>query len=123
MRAPTAGGQPPLSNMRRALARAMTLSNATVPQFNVERAIDWTTLNKVRERFAVRFARACTDTFVTPTDAHKHRRESIVRWIADAFAGREWPNELARLAVALVPQTLVDGSLPPEQGRRVAAVR
>jgi pyruvate dehydrogenase E2 component (dihydrolipoamide acetyltransferase) len=54
----TADGQPPLSNMRRALARAMTLSNATVPQFNVERAADWTTLHKVRERFAQELAPA-----------------------------------------------------------------
>jgi pyruvate dehydrogenase E2 component (dihydrolipoamide acetyltransferase) len=37
--------------MRRALARAMTLSNATVPQFIVERAVDWTTLNEVRKDF------------------------------------------------------------------------
>jgi pyruvate dehydrogenase E2 component (dihydrolipoamide acetyltransferase) len=38
----------PLSNMRRALARAMTLSNATVPQFAVERAVDWTALQSHR---------------------------------------------------------------------------
>jgi pyruvate dehydrogenase E2 component (dihydrolipoamide acetyltransferase) len=37
-----------LSNMRRALARAMTLSNATVPQFAVERAVDWTALQEAR---------------------------------------------------------------------------
>jgi pyruvate dehydrogenase E2 component (dihydrolipoamide acetyltransferase) len=39
-----------LSSMRRALARAMTLSNATVPQFAVERAVDWTTLETLRAR-------------------------------------------------------------------------
>jgi pyruvate dehydrogenase E2 component (dihydrolipoamide acetyltransferase) len=38
----------PLSNMRRALARSVALSNATVPQFHVERAVDWTTINAVR---------------------------------------------------------------------------
>jgi pyruvate dehydrogenase E2 component (dihydrolipoamide acetyltransferase) len=38
----------PLSNMRRALARSVTLSNATVPQFHVERAIDWTALKTLR---------------------------------------------------------------------------
>ena len=38
----------PLSNMRRALARSVTLSNATVPQFHVERAVDWTVLNAAR---------------------------------------------------------------------------
>jgi pyruvate dehydrogenase E2 component (dihydrolipoamide acetyltransferase) len=37
-----------LSSMRRALARAMTLSNATVPQFAVERAVDWTALQQAR---------------------------------------------------------------------------
>jgi pyruvate dehydrogenase E2 component (dihydrolipoamide acetyltransferase) len=40
-----AGG---LSPMRRAVARAMALSNATVPQFWVERAIDMSTLQEVR---------------------------------------------------------------------------
>jgi pyruvate dehydrogenase E2 component (dihydrolipoamide acetyltransferase) len=40
-----AGG---LSPMRRAVARAMALSNATVPQFWVERAIDMSTLQAVR---------------------------------------------------------------------------
>jgi pyruvate dehydrogenase E2 component (dihydrolipoyllysine-residue acetyltransferase) len=38
----------PLSGMRRALARSMTLSNATVPQFNVERAVDWTAVHTQR---------------------------------------------------------------------------
>jgi pyruvate dehydrogenase E2 component (dihydrolipoamide acetyltransferase) len=41
-------GLEPLSSMRRALARSMTLSNATVPQFTVERAVDWTALNAAR---------------------------------------------------------------------------
>jgi pyruvate dehydrogenase E2 component (dihydrolipoamide acetyltransferase) len=40
----------PLSSMRRALARFMTLSNATVPQFAVERAVDWTTLQTLRAK-------------------------------------------------------------------------
>ena len=41
---------PQLSSMRRAIARAMTLSNATVPQFTVARAVDWTTLQAARSR-------------------------------------------------------------------------
>ncbi len=45
-----ASGAQPLSNMRRALARSMTLSNATVPQFLVERAVDWTALKAVRAK-------------------------------------------------------------------------
>jgi pyruvate dehydrogenase E2 component (dihydrolipoamide acetyltransferase) len=43
-------GTQPLSSMRRALARAMTLSNATVPQFTVERAVDWTALQSQRAK-------------------------------------------------------------------------
>jgi pyruvate dehydrogenase E2 component (dihydrolipoamide acetyltransferase) len=39
--------------MRRALARSVTLSNATVPQFAVERAVDWTVFNALRAKFAV----------------------------------------------------------------------
>lgn len=38
--------------MRRALARAMTLSNATVPQFAVARAIDWTVVQALRTDYA-----------------------------------------------------------------------
>jgi pyruvate dehydrogenase E2 component (dihydrolipoyllysine-residue acetyltransferase) len=44
----TAPQAPLLSGMRRALARSMTLSNATVPQFTVERAVDWTSVHKLR---------------------------------------------------------------------------
>jgi pyruvate dehydrogenase E2 component (dihydrolipoamide acetyltransferase) len=43
-------GVQPLTSMRRAMARSMTLSNATVPQFAVERAVDWTTLNALRAK-------------------------------------------------------------------------
>jgi pyruvate dehydrogenase E2 component (dihydrolipoamide acetyltransferase) len=46
--APTAVGRQPLSSMRRAVARSMTLSNATVPQFIVERAVDWSAIERVR---------------------------------------------------------------------------
>jgi pyruvate dehydrogenase E2 component (dihydrolipoamide acetyltransferase) len=45
-------GPQPLSSMRRALARSMTLSNATVPQFMVERAVDWTSVHAERARLA-----------------------------------------------------------------------
>ncbi len=47
-RAADAAGMRELSSMRRAVARAMTLSNATVPQFLVERAVDWSSLQQVR---------------------------------------------------------------------------
>jgi pyruvate dehydrogenase E2 component (dihydrolipoamide acetyltransferase) len=46
----------PLSPMRRALARAMSLSNATIPQFTVARSADWTELLASRREFAVRLA-------------------------------------------------------------------
>ncbi len=48
----TSGTPQPLSAMRRALARAMTLSNATVPQFTVERSVDWTAINIMRKESA-----------------------------------------------------------------------
>jgi pyruvate dehydrogenase E2 component (dihydrolipoyllysine-residue acetyltransferase) len=38
----------PLTPMRRALVRAMTLSNATIPQFTVSRSVDWTVLQGLR---------------------------------------------------------------------------
>jgi pyruvate dehydrogenase E2 component (dihydrolipoamide acetyltransferase) len=38
--------------MRRAIARAMTLSTATVPQFTVARAVDWTALRGVRSEIS-----------------------------------------------------------------------
>jgi pyruvate dehydrogenase E2 component (dihydrolipoamide acetyltransferase) len=40
-----------LSPMRRALARTMTLSNATIPQFTVSRAVDWTVLQALRSEY------------------------------------------------------------------------
>jgi pyruvate dehydrogenase E2 component (dihydrolipoamide acetyltransferase) len=45
-----AGGPQPLSSMRRALARSMTLSSTTVPQFLVERAVDWSALQALRAK-------------------------------------------------------------------------
>ena len=52
---PVAGLQR-LSPMRRALARAMTLSNATIPQFTVERSVDWTEVQALRAEFTARLA-------------------------------------------------------------------
>ena len=43
-----------LAPLRRALARAMTLSNATIPQFTVTRTVDWTVLQALRGEFAAR---------------------------------------------------------------------
>lgn len=47
-------GPQPLSSMRRALARAMTLSSTTVPQFVVERAVDWTALQELRAKLVAK---------------------------------------------------------------------
>jgi pyruvate dehydrogenase E2 component (dihydrolipoamide acetyltransferase) len=51
-------GVQPLSGMRRALARSVTLSNATIPQFAVERAVDWTAINRRRAKFAAQMPAA-----------------------------------------------------------------
>ena len=47
-------GPQPLSPMRRAVARAMSLSSASIPQFNVARSVDWTELKDWRREFAAR---------------------------------------------------------------------
>ncbi len=47
-----------LSPMRRALARAMTRSYATIPQFTVARSVDWTELKALRGEFAAKLAEA-----------------------------------------------------------------
>jgi pyruvate dehydrogenase E2 component (dihydrolipoamide acetyltransferase) len=43
-----------LAPMRRALARAMSLSSATIPQFTVARSVDWAVLQALRGEFAAR---------------------------------------------------------------------
>jgi pyruvate dehydrogenase E2 component (dihydrolipoamide acetyltransferase) len=43
-----------LSPMRRALARAMSLSNSTIPQFTVSRSVEWTLLQGLRGEFSAR---------------------------------------------------------------------
>jgi len=43
-----------LSPMRRALARAMILSNATIPQFTVARSVEWTVVQALRGEFSAR---------------------------------------------------------------------
>jgi len=45
-----------MSPMRRALARAMSLSNATIPQFTVERSVDMTALQALRAEFSTALA-------------------------------------------------------------------
>jgi pyruvate dehydrogenase E2 component (dihydrolipoamide acetyltransferase) len=55
---PGASAGQALPPMRRALARAMTLSNATVPQFIVERSVDWTLLQALRAESSATLA-AC----------------------------------------------------------------
>jgi pyruvate dehydrogenase E2 component (dihydrolipoamide acetyltransferase) len=45
---------PALSPMRRALARAMTTSHATIPQFMVARSVEWTVLQALRAELSAR---------------------------------------------------------------------
>jgi pyruvate dehydrogenase E2 component (dihydrolipoamide acetyltransferase) len=40
--------------MRRALARAMSLSHATIPQFTVSRSVEWTVLQVLRGEFSAK---------------------------------------------------------------------
>ena len=55
---PAGAAAEPLSPMRRALARAMTTSHATIPQFTVTRAVDWTELQAARREFGARLKAA-----------------------------------------------------------------
>jgi pyruvate dehydrogenase E2 component (dihydrolipoamide acetyltransferase) len=48
----------PLSRMRRALARAMTLSVGTIPQFTVTRSVEWTALRAERDALCERLPAA-----------------------------------------------------------------
>lgn len=50
----TDGAAQSLSPMRRAVARSMSLSQATVPQFTVSRVVEWTVLQDLRPGFSVR---------------------------------------------------------------------
>jgi pyruvate dehydrogenase E2 component (dihydrolipoamide acetyltransferase) len=68
----------PLSSMRRALARSMTLSNATVPQFAVERAVDWT---------AVKSLRAKLDTELPAAAARPSVNDFLLQGIARSLLG------------------------------------
>jgi pyruvate dehydrogenase E2 component (dihydrolipoamide acetyltransferase) len=54
-----------LSPMRRALARAMSLSNATVPQFTVSRAVEWTLLQARRRDFSAGLPKGAAKLSVT----------------------------------------------------------
>ena len=49
----TAAAPQPLSSMRRAVARSMTLSSATVPQFTLERSFDCTAWQRHRKRLVI----------------------------------------------------------------------
>jgi pyruvate dehydrogenase E2 component (dihydrolipoamide acetyltransferase) len=51
---PADGSTLPLSSMRRAVARSMTLSQVTVPQFTVSRAVEWTVLQDLRPGLSAR---------------------------------------------------------------------
>jgi pyruvate dehydrogenase E2 component (dihydrolipoyllysine-residue acetyltransferase) len=54
-----------LSPMRRALARAMSLSNATIPQFTVSRSVEWTVVQALRREFTARLPEGSPKLSVT----------------------------------------------------------
>lgn len=54
----------PLSPMRRAVAQAMTLSVATIPQFTVTRSVDWTALQAERGARSARQPTGCPSVSV-----------------------------------------------------------
>jgi pyruvate dehydrogenase E2 component (dihydrolipoamide acetyltransferase) len=54
-----------LSPMRRALARAMTKSYATIPQFTVSRSVEWTVLQALRRDFSARVPQGSPKLSVT----------------------------------------------------------
>lgn len=51
-----AGARQPLSSMRRAVARAMTFSNAHVPQFAASRSVDWSEALEIRASLPTRLS-------------------------------------------------------------------
>lgn len=55
-----------LTPMRRALARAMSVSHATVPQFTVSRSVEWTVLQVLRGEFSAKFPSGSPK--LSPTD-------------------------------------------------------
>ena len=61
--APASGPQP-LSGMRRAVARMMTLSASTVPQFIVSQAVDWTAVQAKRAQLPSGAAKVSVNDFL-----------------------------------------------------------
>jgi pyruvate dehydrogenase E2 component (dihydrolipoamide acetyltransferase) len=55
-----------LTPMRRALARAMSISHATVPQFTVSRSVEWTVLQVLRGEFSAKLPSGSPK--LSPTD-------------------------------------------------------
>jgi pyruvate dehydrogenase E2 component (dihydrolipoamide acetyltransferase) len=62
---PTGSSAQVLSPMRRALARAMSLSNATIPQFTVSRSVEWTVVQALRREFTARMSKDSPKLSVT----------------------------------------------------------
>jgi pyruvate dehydrogenase E2 component (dihydrolipoamide acetyltransferase) len=61
--APAAGPQP-LTGMRRAVARSMTLSASTIPQFIVSQSVDWTAVQAQRARLPSSAAKVSVNDFL-----------------------------------------------------------
>ena len=54
-----------LTPMRRALARAMTLSNATIPQFTASRSVEWTVLQALRGELSLKLSSSSSQLSLT----------------------------------------------------------
>jgi pyruvate dehydrogenase E2 component (dihydrolipoamide acetyltransferase) len=70
-----------LSRMRRALARAMTLSVATIPQFTVTRSVEWSALQAERDGLSAR---------LTPASAKLSVNDFLLQAVARALV--EFPG-------------------------------
>jgi len=107
-----AAGPPPsapgLSPMRRALARAMTLSNATVPQFSLERELNCTALQALRAEYV---------TLAPPGSA----RLSINDFLLQAIA-RTLIEQPAMNATFEGDVTAPDARLVPARGAHIGLV-
>lgn len=97
-----------MSPMQRALARAMSLSNATVPQFTVERALDCSALNA---------ARAGYDAAAPPDSAKLSVNDFLLQAVARALI--EIP---AMNVVYAGNEDLSDARIVPASGTHVGLV-
>jgi pyruvate dehydrogenase E2 component (dihydrolipoamide acetyltransferase) len=102
-----------LSPMRRALAQSMTLSNATIPQFNVERAVDLCAVKQARARLLAHLPQGAARPSINDFLLHAIARSLLehpalnATFAGDAPAGAVIPARGAHLGFVVA----VDGGL------------